>query len=318
MSGTNSRIDLTALRAFVALIELEGITAAARAERLPKSTVSRALAALEAEVGQTLVVRSTRSFSATDQGKALAAQCRIALEQVDAGMAAARGGALTPRGTVRVTLPTLLALVVGRAVVPLFLRQHPEVKLQLQCTNRMVDLAAEGIDVAVRVGPLPDAAVTARRLGDVRTALVASPDYLTRRGTPRRAADLERHDCLLFSTGAMSTTWAGGVRVTANVQADDFAALRELSLAGVGIAWLPGFLVDEDLEAGRLQRVLPSIALDGPVVWVAFPGGRQSNAATRVFIDHLTTALAAILREPRVGRTPSNRARGAGGAPPRR
>ena len=202
-----STIDLNRIRLFARVVEAGSFTAAARDAGLPKSSVSRAIAALERDLAVRLIHRTTRRLQPTEAGRAYYESLSRALAGIDEATAAAAELQDTPRGTVRLTAPTDLG---DRLLPPLlvgFAARYPEVRVDVVLTQRFVDLVHEGIDLALRVGRLGDSRLVARPLGTVRAGVFASPRYLERRGAPRTVAALAEHECLLFRSSSGRAVW---------------------------------------------------------------------------------------------------------------
>ncbi len=295
-------MDLNRVAVFVRVVEAGSFTRAAVALGVRTSSVSRSVAALEAELGIRLLQRTTRRLSLTDAGRAYHDRARDAL----AGLEEARESVSTlgtaPRGLVRVTAPVDLEDALA-AVTAGFLRAYPEVRVEMTLTARVVDLVREGFDLAVRAGVLADSALLSRRLGDTDLGLFASPAYLDASGRPRRVADLARHDCVLFRAGAPQATWQlsgprGEEPVVARgrVDADEMGFVQSMLLAGHGIGLLPAFLAASSVAAGRLERVLPRHAVRGPAMHVVWPSRRFEPAAVVRFRQALEAGLPAALR----------------------
>ncbi len=294
-------MDLNRVTVFLRVVEAGSFTGAAAALGLRKSSVSRAVAALEADLGIRLLQRTTRRLSLTDAGRAYHDRARDALSSLEEAREAAASLGAAPRGLVRVTAPVDLEEPIAAVTGP-FLRVNPEVRVEVSLTARVVDLVREGFDLAVRAGVLADSSLMARRLGDSELGLFASPAYLDAAGRPRRAADLDRHECVLFRAGGPSAIWrlsgARGeeqVTVRGRVDTDEMGFLKEMLLAGHGIGLAPVFLVRPLVEAGRLERVLPRLAQRGAALHLVWPSRRFEPAAVVRYRQALERALPAAL-----------------------
>ncbi|MFZ5476939.1 MAG: LysR family transcriptional regulator [Myxococcota bacterium] len=272
------------MRLFVALAETGSLTAAGRALGVPKQTVSRRLAALEEALGAALTHRTTRQVRLTEAGRAYAERSaevvRLAREADDAVASA------TPSGTLRVTCTEALGEAFLAPVVADYLTRWPDVRVEVVLAERRVDLVAEGLDVAVRVGSLDDSSLVARRLGPARVAVCASPAYLARRGSPASPADLAGHDCIVNAAEARLARWplgGGVVQVSGRVAANHVGFMLASCRAGLGIALLPRFLVAEDLARGTLVAVMDEVEVGS--VWLVTPGRRLVAARVRAFLD---------------------------------
>src|SRR6185312_5020169 len=229
--------------------------------------------ALEKRLGIQLLNRTTRKVSVTEAGRAFYERCTQILAEVEEAETAASDLHSTARGTVRVNTSVALA----RLVTPLiadYVTSYPDVSFELIMTDRMVDLVEEGFDLALRTGPLPDSTLIARRLGLGRKILCASPDYLTRHGTPQHPADLAEHNCLTYVNSFLDHHW-------------HFAAL-----AGLGICLMPSMSIGADVAAGRLVRLLPGFRTTEALIQAVYPASRHLSLKVRTFLDFLVERLA--------------------------
>jgi len=287
---------LDELTVLVAVLEAGSLAAASRRLRRSPPSITRALAALEDRVGARLVERTTRRLTATEAGRTLAGQARAVL----AGYAdAVRDANEAPlRGTVRVTAPVVFG---RRHVTPLviaFLDAHPAVAVDLVLADRNLDLVEEGLDAAVRIGPLADSSMVARRVGEVRRVLVASPDYLAARGTPRTLGDLARHDTIFSSGRPVPVEWRfreGArervVRLAPRLLVNEVEAALIAARMGRGIAMALSYQVVDDLAAGVLLRLLPGHEPPPLPVQLVVPGGRHMAQRVRAFLNHAVRQL---------------------------
>jgi len=281
---------LEELATLVAIIEAGSLVAAAR--RLQKSppAVTRALTGLEDRMGLRLVERTTRRLSPTDAGSALADRARSLLadyEQLLAGASQAR-----LQGVLRITAPVQFGRRHVAPIVSAFLNQHPEVRVELTLNDRNLDLVEEGLDLAVRIGPLADSSLVARTVGSVRRVVVASPAYLAARGVPRVPSDLATHDTIFGMARSAAREWRFGpsqrgvvVRLTPRLLVDDVDAQLQAARAGRGIARPLSYQVAADLAGGSLLRLLQDFE-PGPLP-VQLVTLRRSHMAPKVraFLD---------------------------------
>jgi DNA-binding transcriptional LysR family regulator len=296
--------DVFALVVFARVVEARSFTGAAAKLGVSKSVVSARVAALEARLGARLLHRTTRKLRLTPDGQALFEQAAPLLAAADRAAEALAGAGDAPRGLLRVNAPVVFAEEYLAEPVAAFLARYPEVRVEVTLADRVVDLVDEGIDVALRVtSRLEGAGLTARKLAADRTALVAAPSYLARRGAPASADELPAHDCLVYSLLKATDEWRfreGKEIVTAAVEARFSAAsgalLRRAALAGMGLAVLPTFMIAGDLAAGRLRPVLAS-SFEGVAlgVYAVYPQVRRAPPKVRAFVD----ALVAHFRTPR-------------------
>ena len=298
---------LAEINAFVEVGRRLSFVRAADQLGLHVSAVSRAVAALETRLGVRLLQRTTRQVGLTEAGRAHLARCEALLAELQEAESAASalGGAL--RGTLRVSAPTGLGLTHITPALADFLAEHPHLALDLHLSNRNVDLVEEGFDLAIRVGALRDSRLAARRLGDSRRILVASPGYVERHGAPRRAAELASHACLVLDVGALPERWMlqrrGGrstVRANTALRSNNALALLDACRAGAGIALLPHFAVTADMAARRLLHLLPAWAAAEQGIFAIYPGNRFIPAKVRAFVDFLDDRLRGLAPLPAV------------------
>lgn len=283
-------MDLNDVRIFAEVVSAGSFTGAARRLGMPKSTVSRRISELERRLGARLLQRTTRRLAVTDAGRTYYRYCeRITGELEEAERAVSRLQE-TPRGLLRVTAPWNFSFL-GPAVAAL-VRRYPEMRIDMVCTDRIVDLVEEGFDVAVRAGRLAESTLIARSIGSLERVVVASPAYLERAGAPESPEDLAAHTCLSFGAGIDRDGWrlASAERtVTAVLRArlmvNDFDTLREAALAGAGLAFVTTDRCREDLERGGLRRVLPEWSSPPTPFHVLYPSVRHLTPKVRVFID---------------------------------
>lgn len=283
------------MEVFARVVEEGGFSAAARACRMTPSAVSKLVARLEGRLGARLVNRSTRRFQLTPEGAAFYERSVAVLADLEEAEREASAGA-QPSGRLRVNSNVPVGTHLLLPIVPAFLECHPGVSLDIALTDRVVDLLEDRTDVALRSGPLRSSRLVARKLGQTRLMVVASPAYLARAGTPRTPADLAVHNCLAFSYTRAVNGWPfvrRGRRTVVtphgNTQISDGEALRSVTLAGLGLARLAEFQVRADLDAGRLVPVLedydPAETEDIHAVYVG--QGAHLPARVRAFLDFL-------------------------------
>jgi len=296
---------LTEINAFVEVGRRLSFVRAADQLGLHVSAVSRAVAALETRLGVRLLQRTTRQVGLTEAGRAHLARCEALLAELQEAESAASalGGAL--RGTLRVSAPSGLGLTHITPALADFLAEHPHLTLDLHLSNRNVDLVEEGFDLAIRVGALRDSRLAARRLGDSRRVLVASPAYIERHGTPKRPAELASLACLVLDVGALPERWMlqrrGGrasVRANTVLRSNNALALLDACRAGAGIALLPHFAVTADLAAKRLTHLLPAWAAAEQGIFAIYPGNRFIPTKVRAFVDFLDARLRGLVPLP--------------------
>jgi DNA-binding transcriptional LysR family regulator len=293
-------LDLNLLATFAHVVELGSFTAAAKLLGVPKSSVSRAVARLEDSLGARLLQRTTRKLGLTDAGARYLAEVRGPLTLLAEATAALSEGARVPRGLVRLSIPPEMGEGNLTPMLVDFVREHPGIHIDLVVANRRVNLVEEGIDLAIRAGKLDDSTLVARRVSPSELCLFASPEYLDRRGRPRKLSDLRAHDCIMYRGAAGILPWrlqgsrgVEEVAVSGPITADDLGAVRRLALAGLGIALMPAQPLRADSASGRLLRVLPGYELRGPAIYVVSPPLRHVPARVSLLRDHLVRALTA-------------------------
>jgi len=280
-------IDLNLLRTFAVAHETGSFSAAAKRLRVPRSTVSRAVTALEEATGALLFHRTTRKVTSTRAGAALFDRIEPWLVRLEAAARDIPEASRLPGGTLRITAPADLGEVLLAEAVARYGARYPDTRVEVALGPRVVDLAKEGFDMALRFarGPLPGAGFVTRRLGKVAFALFASPVYLARRGTPRALAELASHD--VVAIGGASGALPGKPRVVC----DDKAYARALLRAGGGIGLLPTYLAADDVADGRLVRVLPSHEVESGAVYLVLPSNRHVPSRVTAFRDLLEELL---------------------------
>ncbi len=289
-------MDLNELLVFVRVVQAGSIRGAAERLGMPKSTVSRKVIELEARLDARLLQRTTRKLSLTDVGRIFYDHgVRIVAEAEDAERAV-RSQHDTPRGLLRVTAPLNLALV--GPLVSDYLARYPEVRLELSANARVVDLIEERFDVGLRIGRLQDSSLVAKALGTFEWIVVATPEYLARRGRPTTPADLKRHDCLLFGSAASVTLKRDGaaeeVHLTPRLLVTDMDVLQVALSDGLGVAIVPAFLCEKGMRAGRLEQVLPGWRPPSTTLHVVYPSSRHLSPTVRSFIDHVQERATAL------------------------
>jgi DNA-binding transcriptional LysR family regulator len=282
---------------FARVAEAGSFSAAAQRSGLPKSTVSRRIALLEAQLGERLLLRTTRKLSVTDFGSDMLEHARQVMAEVEAAAALAQQRQAEPSGRLRVSMPNDLANLMFGPVLARFMQRYPAITLEIDLSPRRVDLIGENFDVAIRMGNLPDdASLAARRLALFSNGLYASPAYLRRRGVPAHPEQLLQHDILrllgrsgepapwLLSRGA--ERWEAVLPGRATINSPE--VLLRLACADAGITMVDDHFAQPYLEDGRLQRVLPDWMAPTQVAWAVFPGRRLMPRRTRAFLDALT------------------------------
>jgi DNA-binding transcriptional LysR family regulator len=305
-------LDLNDVAVFVRVVEHAGFARAARELGVPTSTTSRAVARLESTTGTRLVHRNTRSVTPTSEGQAFYSEVKAAVLTLQQAARGVDGNEREVRGRLRISAPNDIGSTFVAGLVTAFTERYPHVEVNVELSMRKVNLVQEGFDVALRAtGKLSDSSLVARKAGDLEAELYASPGYLGSWGVPTTLAALTSHRCVLFRPEDGEAVWAldgpDGVveqRVRGRIGGDDFLFVRAAALSGAGVALLPRIIAADDLNAGRLVRVLPLYTLRGSALYVVYAAARVLPAKTAAFRDFV---LAACPRGSPVGRTATER-----------
>lgn len=293
-------MDLNDIVVFTKVVETKSFTGAAEQLGLPKSTVSRKLAQLEERLGVRLVQRTTRKLALTDIGEAYYARCSRIVADVAAAEQLVTDMQSTPRGRVRVTAPIDLSTKYLGAIISEFLASHGDVFVELEATDRIVDLIEEGFDLGIRFGQLPESTLIARKLCSTGGMLVASPAYLAKRGTPTHIEELDDHDRCLFTPTPRVQSWplVDGDDHTvydfgrpARFASNNVGAVYTAVLAGTGIGHLSEFQVACDIHSGRLVHVLPAWRGRSFDVHAVYPARQNLPPRLALFIEFLQKAM---------------------------
>ena len=294
-------MQLDDMRIFVATVDAHNFTAAAKRLALSKQFVSRRVMALEEALGVQLLIRNTRKLAVTELGQEFYERARRILgevEDAEQAMSLRRAG---PRGLLRVSAPMSFGMMHLSPLVASFLREHADVRFDMELSDRTVDVVGEGFDMAIRIGALPDSTLIAQKLVDVRMVVCCSPGYVRRRGAPAVPADLARHSCLLYGHGGV-VSWdfvvdgvSKGVEVNGPLRANNGELIRDAAVAGLGIVRLPDFIVAEAVGSGLLVTVLEEFLPSATTVYAVYPQHRQSSVSIRVFVEFLRESLRKML-----------------------
>jgi DNA-binding transcriptional LysR family regulator len=292
-----AQMDLNDVAMFVRVVDAGAFATAARARRVPTSTVSRAVARLERALGTRLLQRTTRAVVPTAEGHAFYAQVGPALAAVEGAADAVEGTDRIAKGQLRVTALADFGHSFVAGVVAAFTRRHPQIDVELLLTSRKVKFIQERIDVGIRGGQVHEEGLVARKLGELRAGFYAAPSYLEAHGTPKAIPDLARHELVLLNTSAPTTLLdvqgpAGPERaaVRARIGCDDFTFLRQTLVAGAGIGPVPNVMAAAEVEAGRLVRVLAGAHIAMGPVHIVYPAARNVPARVRLFRDFVIAA----------------------------
>ena len=286
---------LKQLESFVSVATRGSLTAAARAEGVAPAIMGRRLDALEERLGVKLLVRTTRRITLTHEGSAFLEDCQRLLADLANAEASVSAGGVKASGHLRVTAPAGFGRRHVAPLVPKFRDLHADVTVSLNLSDRVVDLAGEGYDCAVRVGDFPDSSLVGVRLADNRRLCVATPGYLQRHGTPGHPDELAQHDCLMLSSEASQTRgWAFRVgdevlhvKPAGPLDCSDGQVLHDWCLQGVGIAWRSTWEVQREIASGRLVEVLAEFAAPPNGIYAVFPQRKHLPLRVRLWIDFL-------------------------------
>lgn len=288
-------LDLNDLRVFEKVATLKNFTAGARALGLPKSTVSRAIARLESELGVRLFQRTTREVGLTTTGAALRDRCVEMMKELTATLDYVESLTAAPRGHLTIASGTGFGINVLSEQIPAFVRRYPDIDITLDLESRPADLVAGAVDLAIRLGPLPASDLVAVRLGEMKRVLCAAPSYLARRGTPKKIEDLAKHDIVempspargkrtwKFSSGATTRSLALRPKICVN----EALTVHRMVTHGAGLGVISAYVCAADLAAGRLVRVLPQWSAPSVEVHIVFPSRRELAPTVRAFVDFM-------------------------------
>ncbi|MGE0239981.1 MAG: LysR family transcriptional regulator [Parvibaculaceae bacterium] len=281
-----------AMTAFIAVCETESLTAAGRRLGLSPSVMSRQIAALESRLGTRLFHRTTRQIRLTDAGARYLERARRILADLDEAERAAQSDRTEPGGRLSVTAPLIFGRLHVAPLLAQFVARHPKVTVELSLSDRFVNLVEEGHDLAIRIGHLPDSQLVARRFGETRRALVASPSYLARAGVPQHPHDLARHDVIAFLPGTPPFDWhfsvkGGDLKVSLAPCFVTNSGDTAIALAGdgAGIARVLYYQVREAIAEGRLVEVLAAFAPDPMPIHAVYPSARLLSGKVRAFVE---------------------------------
>lgn len=282
---------LVAMKIFRRVAELGSFTRAADDLDVTAATVSKHVAFLEQDLDTRLINRTTRRMNLTDAGLAFLKRTQALLDDLEDAELEARGFQAEPRGKIRINVPMSFGLTHITEAIDSFLVRYPEIDIDLQLSDRMVDLVEQGVDIAIRVrGALSDSSLLARVLRKSRNVVCAAPHYLEGAPAIDTPADLARHNCLMFTLHDRPRIWELGeeqVVVNGNLRIDSSLAIRASLLRGAGVGLVPRFLVQNDLDSGTLIPLLQGFPPKPYTVFALFPPGRRQPMKVRMLLDHL-------------------------------
>lgn len=290
-------IDLNQMYYFAKIVEYGGISEASKHLRIPKSKLSRHLAALEDELGVRLIHRTTRQFSVTDIGQTYYVHCQSMLEKADIAQASIMEAQAKPRGLIRITCPVTLLHLSVEEMVTSFLQENPEVDMIVDATNRRIDLVHEGVDIALRVikPPFEDSEYVMKRLGVRKQVLVGSPELIQRYGGVESPKDLHQYPSMAHSQHRDRNQWdlldsdknLMTIHYHPKFMTTDLSLLKKSALNGIGITKIPLMVVYDEIKEGRLVEILPHWHFEDEIVHAVYPSRRGVIPAIRAFLDHL-------------------------------
>jgi DNA-binding transcriptional LysR family regulator len=284
-----------AMQAFARVVEAGSFASAAERLGISTSACSRQVADLEAHLDTRLLNRTTRSLSLTESGRAFHERCLQLLADLEETEAVAHAGQARARGNLRISCAVNFGLHHLSPLIAPFQKQHPDVRLDISLSDRMVDLVEEGFDMALRIGESRSTSLIARKLGETRMLVCASPAYLKLHGTPVTPQQLAEHNCLIYEYLPSRGEWRFAdrkgaehrVRVSGSVQTNNGDMLARAAAEGLGICCEPDFIVAEDLAAGRLTPILADFQPPSTAIHAVYPSRRHLSAKVRVFVDFL-------------------------------
>jgi DNA-binding transcriptional LysR family regulator len=286
------------MQVLVAVVDAGSFVAAGEALRITKAAASRIVMQLEARLGARLLQRTTRRLSMTEAGQAYYNRSKQILADLDEAEGTVGDVTLQASGRLRVNAPLSFGVNRLAALWPEFMARHPNLELEVDLADRLVDLVEEGYDMAIRITRPRDSSLIYRKLAKTRVLLCASPDYLARRGCPENVADLARHDIIAYTYAPGSDNWRfetpdgeQSVTVRPRLRANNGETCRAAALAGLGISQQPCFLVGDDLAAGRLIELLPELCSQEIGIYAVYPSRKHLSIKVRALVDYLSGAL---------------------------
>ncbi|NBJ11181.1 LysR family transcriptional regulator [Microvirga arsenatis] len=286
------------LEAFLAIVDEGSLTAAGRRLGRSLQAISRSLATLERGIGVELVQRTTRLSQPTEAGRAFYHRIKPVLQELNEARLEAATRRSETSGVLRIGASVLFGPAYLVPVIARFMERHPQIRVELELSDRFVDLTDEGLDLAVRIGHLPDSSLKARRLGELRRVFFGSPEYFDKHGRPEHPQDLWRHQCVVRSTDRQDDAWpvlidgkSGTVRVNGRFRADDAASTYAAVAQGLGIGFTPLWQIRDLVDRGVLELVLVPFEPPTVPIHAVWHGSKLTPAKTRMFIDSLAREL---------------------------
>jgi DNA-binding transcriptional LysR family regulator len=297
---------LAAMEAFVRVIDTGSFSSAARQLRIGQPSISKAIAQLENRLGVRLLLRSTHGLTSTEAGQNFYEHARRSIEEADEADLAARGAGATLSGRLRICAAVTFARLHVVPHIARFLAENPALDVEVVLDDRNVDLIEAGIDVAIRMSDLSDSALTARKIGEGRRAVVGTPSYLAKAGEPMTPMELSAHQAVIYDQPGGGTAWRfrqgkaeTSVTVKGRVRMTAAEGVREAVFSDLGLAIASEWMFAPELETGRVRRVLQDWVLPSVNLWAVFPTGRQASAKARAFAGFIEARLSKDESAPR-------------------
>ena len=305
--------QLEAIRMFVRVVDSGSFSAVAREAGIGQPAISKQIAALEARLGAQLLRRTSRSLSITEAGQDFYESAVRLIDDLETAVSRVGRGQIAPSGLVRVTVAPVFGRVHLLPRLGEFLARFPDIVVEIVVTDPIVDLVQEGVDVAIRHGPLTDSTLVARKIATTPVVTVATPEHLERHGQPRSPSDLDGHDCVTFVSGGGAWPWRfegkfGEIvhQPKGRLRTNDPEQIRATVLAGLGLAHAPGWLFSREIASGEVRRILRKYERDPLPIYAVHPAGRRVATKVRVFIDFLAEVFSG---EPNLTLDPRGRKR---------
>lgn len=297
-------MDLELTRIFVKVAQNGSFSKAAQILKLPKSTVSKAISKLEKETGTILLMRTTRSLTLTASGRAFYETSLGPIRQLEDAQKSLYGKDSIMSGLVRITAPEDLGSFVLSPAISKLAAQHPQLNFEIVCTDDIVDLVKDGFDIAVRIGRVNESRFKVKKAGEFPLILVASPQYLKDKEKIKKPQDLHNHYCLSLNIASIFNKWTlksskGTVplSIQTKLSTNQMTSLIQMALSGGGVALVPQYLCQKELDSGKLVHVLPEWSSPSLPVWIVSPLGSASSARLKMAIDCITEALSSNFRK---------------------
>jgi len=286
---------LDGMRTIVAAVETGSFTAAGERQGISKALVSKYVGEVESRLGVRLFNRSTRRLSLTEEGQRYYDQAVPLLEEFSVMVDNVTGAQSAPRGLLRISVPQTFGEMSLSPLIPKFLETYPDLSLDLQLSDRMIDMLEEGIDVVIRIGGVDDSSLIARHIKTLPLTLCASPEYIAQHGEPLNAEDIAQHSCIIDSNFRVGKQWpivgpdgqTTSIEVSSNVAVNSPRAVKEIAIAGGGIGMIPRFIIESELHKGLLKEILPAYKTLEFGLFAIYPHRRYLSKKVRCFIDFL-------------------------------